>query len=78
MMSKCAKFHADIPSRYRQKFIPARVIELSEMADFVFNFVQKKKKPVQAPNFDGRFDQLSLSIFLCGFHTRFLSTFSMP
>ena len=28
MMSKCAKFHVDIPSRYRLKLIPASEDEL--------------------------------------------------
>ena len=41
MMSKCDKFHVDIPRCCKLKFIPASSIELSEMADFVYNFVQK-------------------------------------
>ena len=40
------------------------------------------RKPMQAPNFGGRFDQLQLSLwiffFLSGFHTRSLSPFSIP
>ena len=41
LMSKCAKFHVASPSECRLKFNPARAIELSEMANFVYNFVQK-------------------------------------
>ena len=37
MMNKCAKFHKDSPSEV--KFNLARAIELSETADFVYNFV---------------------------------------
>ena len=39
MMNKCAKFHKDSPSGKKVKFNLASVIELSEMADFVYNFV---------------------------------------
>ena len=39
MLNKCAKFHKDSPSSKKVKFNPARAIELSEMADFVYNFV---------------------------------------
>ena len=41
MMNKCAKFHKDSPSGKKVKFILARAIELSETADFVYNFVEK-------------------------------------
>ena len=36
------------------------------------------RKPLQAPDFGSRFDQLSLRICLCNFHAIFLSTFSVP
>ena len=40
MMNKCAKFHKDSPSGKKViKFNLARAIELSETADFVYNFV---------------------------------------
>ena len=39
MMNKCAKFHKDSPSGKKVKFNFARVIEFSETADFVYNFV---------------------------------------
>ena len=39
MMNKCAKFHKDSPSGKKVKFNLPRAIELSEMADFVYNFV---------------------------------------
>ena len=38
MMKKCAKFHKDIPSDKNVKFNLPSTIELSETADFVFNF----------------------------------------
>ena len=41
MMNKCAKFHKDSPSGTKVKLNLARAIELSETADFVYNFVQK-------------------------------------
>ena len=41
MMNKCAKFHKDSLSGKKVKFNLARAIELSETADFVYNFVQK-------------------------------------
>ena len=39
MMNKCAKFHKDSPSGKKVKFILSSVVELSETADFVYNFV---------------------------------------
>ena len=39
MMNKCAKFHKDSPSGKKVKLNFARAIELSETADFVYNFV---------------------------------------
>ena len=74
MMSKCAKFHEDIPSRYRlqTKLILASAIELSETASFWFNFVQKTDASAQLwwqiwPTF-------SLNIFYAVFtHDSFLS-----
>ena len=39
MLNKCAKFHGDSPSGEKVKFNLARAIELSETADFVYNFV---------------------------------------
>ena len=39
MLNKCAKFHRDSPSGEKVKFNLARAIELSETADFVYNFV---------------------------------------
>ena len=38
MMSKCAKFHKDSPSGKKVKFNLPSAIELSETADFVYNF----------------------------------------
>ena len=40
-MNKCAKFHGDSPSDKEVKFNLVSAIELSEMAYFVYNFVQK-------------------------------------
>ena len=39
MMNKCAKFQKDSPSDKKVKFNLPSEIELSEMADFVYNFV---------------------------------------
>ena len=39
MINKCAKFHKDSPSDKKVKLNLARAIELSETADFVYNFV---------------------------------------
>ena len=39
MMNKCAKFHKDSPSGNKVKFNLPSVNELSETADFVYNFV---------------------------------------
>ena len=39
MMNKCAKFHEDSPSGKKVKFNLRNAIELSETADFVYNFV---------------------------------------
>ena len=39
MMNKCATFHKDSPSDKKVKFNLTRAIELSETADFVYNFV---------------------------------------
>ena len=39
MMNKCAKFHKDNPSGKKVKLNLPSVIELSETADFVYNFV---------------------------------------
>ena len=61
MMNKCVKFHKDSPSGKKVKFNLPSAIELLEMADFVYNFVQKL---MQASNFGGTFDQLFLCIFL--------------
>ena len=47
MMSKCANYHADILSGYRLKFIPVSVIELSETANFVYNFEHKTHASAQ-------------------------------
>ena len=38
-MNKCAKFHKDSLSDKKVKFDLPSAIELSEMADFVYNFV---------------------------------------
>ena len=38
MMNKCAKFHKGSPSDKKVKFNLPSVIELSETADFVYNF----------------------------------------
>ena len=39
MMNKCAKFQRDSPSDKKIKFNLPSTIELSETADFVYNFV---------------------------------------
>ena len=39
MMNKCAKFHEDSPSGKTVKFNLPSAIELSETADFEYNFV---------------------------------------
>ena len=39
MMNKCAKFHKDSLSGKNVKFNLLSMIELSETADFVYNFV---------------------------------------
>ena len=39
MMNKCAKLHKDSPSDKKVKLNLPSAIELSEMADFVYNFV---------------------------------------
>ena len=39
VMNKCAKFHNYSPSGKNVKFNLPSVIELSEMTDFVYNFV---------------------------------------
>ena len=36
------------------------------------------RNPIQANNFGGTFDNIFLWIFVCNFHTRCLSTFSIP
>ena len=74
MISKCAKFHTDISSRYRVKFIPASGTELWETANFVYKFVQKTNASTQL--WWQIWSTFPLN-FLCSFHTRFLSTFSM-
>ena len=40
-MNKCAKFHKDSPSAKKVKFNVPSEIELSELADFVYNFVKE-------------------------------------
>ena len=39
MMKKCAKYHKDSPSGKKVKFNLVSAIELSDTADFVYNFV---------------------------------------
>ena len=39
MMNKCARFHGDSPKGKKVKFNLPSAIELSETADFVYNFV---------------------------------------
>ena len=39
MMKKCEKFHKDCPSDKNVKFNLPSAIEISETADFVYNFV---------------------------------------
>ena len=39
MMNKCAKFHEHSPKGKKVKFNLLSAIELSETADFVYNFV---------------------------------------
>ena len=65
------------PSCYWLKFIYATENELWETANFVYNLVQKTNSSTQLwwqiwPTF------FLWSVFLCGFHTRFLFTFSLP
>ena len=40
-MNKCAGFHKDSPSSEKVKFNIPSAIELSETADFVYNFASK-------------------------------------
>ena len=47
MVSTCARFHVDIPSRYRLNFNPTSAIEFLETANFVNNFVQKTNASAQ-------------------------------
>ena len=39
MMNKCVKIHKDSPRGNKVKFNLASAIELSDMADIVYNFV---------------------------------------
>ena len=39
MINKCAQFHKDSPSDKKVEFNLPGAIELSETADFVYNFV---------------------------------------
>ena len=48
MMNKCAKFHKDSPSDKKVELNLPSAIELSETADFVYNFVQKPKATLVA------------------------------
>ena len=41
MINKCAKFHKDSPSGKKVKFNLPGAIELSEITDFVYNFVKE-------------------------------------
>ena len=75
MLNMCAKFHGDSPSGEKVKFNLASAIELSKLADFVYNFVLKSYTSEQLqwhiwPTFPLN--------FLCGFHSRCFSTFSIP
>ena len=47
MVNKCAKFHGDTLSCFGLLFIPANTIELSETANFVYNFAQKPYRSEQ-------------------------------
>ena len=60
VMTKCATFHKDSPSDKKVKLNLPSAVELSETADFVYNFVLNLK---QAGSFGGTFDQLFLWIF---------------
>ena len=40
MLNKCAKFHGDSPTGHKVKVNLASAIELSEMADFVYYFIE--------------------------------------
>ena len=44
MINKCAKFHKDSPSGKKVNFNLARANELSETADFVYNFKETLSK----------------------------------
>ena len=46
MMNKCAKFHKDSPSGKKVKLNLPSAIELSEAADFVYNFVSERATSV--------------------------------
>ena len=39
MVNRCAKFHKDSPSGKKVKFILPSAVELSETADYVYNYV---------------------------------------
>ena len=60
MMNECAKFHKDSPSDKKVKFNLPSAIELSETADFVYNFYRNL---MPASNFSGTFDQISFEFF---------------
>ena len=69
--NNCAEFHGDSPSGKKVKFNLASAIELSEMADFVYNCV---KKPYTSEQLRWPIWRTFLWIFLCNFHRRCLST----
>ena len=74
MMNKCAKFHKDSPSGKKLKFNLPSAIELSETAEFVYNFIEALCKwatlVAHLPTFPLN--------FLCAFHRSCLSTSSAP
>ena len=74
MLNKCAKFHGDGPSGKTVNFNLARAIELSETADFVYNFIETlyKRATLMAhlTNFSLKFFmQLSHTLPLYFFYT---------
>ena len=74
-MNKCAKFHKDNPSDKKVKFNLPSAIELSETADFVYNFVQK---PYASEQLRRRIWPTFPLNFLWNFHRRCLFTSSIP
>ena len=75
MMNKCAKFYKDSPSGEKVKFNLLSAIELSEAADFVYNFIETLCKRATSV---AHLTNFSFEFFLWNFHRRSLSMSSIP